>query len=211
MALTENQQRTAMFEGYKEKPYLDTAGYPTIGHGEKLENIKYSSDQGVPSHLQGQTRNTDQAGQSLQTHYQSVEQDVSNRFGEHWDGIPDDIKGVILDMGYNVGSQGLFDKFPGFISDIKAGIKSGSYEGAALNLKYKDPALGDNPGNYSDWWEQIGGKSTESNVNTGEWGKDSRVSNRGTANYDILMNYEDPDTALVNNVTTEQGSQAFSY
>lgn len=207
MAFTPAQERTMIFEGYKEKPYLDSRGYPTIGLGEKMEDIKYSKEQGVPEHLQGQTRTKEQAGENLSGHWNKVESDVANRFGDQWNNLPADIQGVILDLGYNMGTEGLFTKFPGFIEDITAG----NYENAAQNLKYKNPSLGDNPGNYSDWWNQVGGASTETNVNTGEWGADSRVSNRGTANYDILSNYQDPDEQLVSDVTTEQGSGAFNY
>tara|TARA_R100001082_G_scaffold59520_2_gene33015 strand:+ start:33 stop:656 length:624 start_codon:yes stop_codon:yes gene_type:complete len=207
MALKPYQERTAMFEGFKPNAYLDSMGYPTIGFGEKLENIKYTKEQGVPAHLQNLIRTREEAGTNLQSHYDQIMPDVINRFGENWKDIPTDIQGVVLDMGYNVGPDALFNKFPGFIDDIR----SGNYEGAAANLKYKDPALGDNPNNYSLWWNQIGGANTESNINTGEWGPDSRAVNRGTANYDVLMNYKSPDTELVDNVTTEQGSQAFNY
>ena len=207
MALKPHEERAMMFEGFKAEPYLDTMGYPTIGIGEKLENIRYSKEQGVPSHLKDKRRTMEESVQNLQRHFANIEQDVSNRFGKEWGDVPDDIKGVVLDMAYNIGASGLFDGFKGFIGDVK----SKDYKNAALNLKYKDPSIGDNPDNYSDWWNQVGGSKTETNVNTGEWGKESRASNRATANFDILSNYKDPESKMVDNVVTEQGSSAFTY
>ena len=195
MALTPAQERAMIFEGFREEPYLDNRGYPTIGIGEKLEDIQYTKEQGVPYHLQHERRTKDQSIENLQEHWSTLEEDVASRYGEDWEDLPQDVRDVVMDLSYNMGAEGLFTKFPGFLEDVQGG----NYQSAAQNLKYKDPAAGDNPANYSDWWNQVGGATTETNENTGEWSESARSSNRATSNYDVLMGQPISEDLMVEN------------
>ena len=144
---------------------------------------------------------SEEEGDSLYNEdYAKKQSEVQSLYGENWNTLPSEAQGVLTDMAYNVGSQGLFNKFPGLIKDIQ----SGNYSGAANQLKYKDTSLGDVEGNTSNWWNQVGGTTTEGNIASGEWGKGNRANNRGTSNYDVLSGLGDlssnqPVNSLFNN------------
>ena len=75
---------------------------------------------------------------------------------------PSEVMHAITEFGYNVGAQGVQDKFPGF----SAAIQEGNYELAAENLIWKDPsATGTimedgqevfDPKLTSKWYDQVG-------------------------------------------------------
>ena len=174
--------KTQFFEGgHKNKAYLDSEGYPTIGTGTLLEHQKYET---MPDQYANLDWSEEQGNQRFQEDYGIKQGEVQNLYGEGWESLPPQVQGRLTDMSYNVGSQGLFNKFPGLIKDIRAG----NYQDAANQLKYKDISKGDVEGNISQWWDQVGGVTTEGNIASGAWGGDSRSGNRATYNYDTLYN-----------------------
>lgn len=205
--------KTKFFEGgHKSQAYLDNLGKPTIGVGTLLDSSSYET---LPLQYQNLNWSEEQGNQRFVEDYETKQSQVANLYGDQWDSLPQQAKDIMTDMAYNVGSEGLFSKFPGFVDDMKAG----NYQNAAKQLKYKDPSAGDIEGNISDWWGQVGGTETESNINTGVWGGDARGGNRATYNYDALMNLggargNQPidnlgENDLIDQVVTEQGSTAF--
>lgn len=174
--------KTQSFEGgHKSKAYLDSEGYPTIGTGTLLEHQKYEN---MPEQYANMDWSKEQGNKRFQEDYGIKQGEVQNLYGEGWESLPPEVQGLLTDMSYNVGSQGLFNKFPGLIEDIR----SGNYEDAANQLKYKDISKGNVEGNTSQWWNQVGGATTEGNIASGAWGGDSRSGNRATYNYDTLHN-----------------------
>ena len=172
--------KTQFFEGgHKSQAYLDSEGYPTIGTGTLLEHQKYDT---MPDQYANLNWSEEQGNQRFQEDYGIKQGEVQNLYGEGWESLPPQVQGMLTDMSYNVGSQGLFNKFPGLIRDIR----SGNYQDAANQLKYKDISQGDVEGNTSQWWNQVGGATTEGNIASGAWGQDSRAGNRATYNYDTL-------------------------
>ena len=184
--LTPGQQMTQGFEGYKENVYIDSEGYPTIGAGSLIEHTKYDE---VPEHLQNLRLPYDQGGAELfQKEYNIKAGEVGRKYGEGWDKVPSDVKDIMIDLGFNLGTEGLYEKFPGFVSDIR----EGDYASAAGNLKYKDPSLGDVEGNISSWYEQVGGTKYESRVSEGKYSSEALKENRATRHYNTLLEMDDP-------------------
>ena len=185
--------RTKKFEGgHKSKAYLDSLGYPTIGTGSLLEHKAYDE---MPSQYAAMEMSEVEGDSLYNKDYNTKLNEVKSLYGEGFDSLPKEAQGVMTDMAYNVGSQGLFTKFPGMIEDIR----SGNYAGAANQLKYKNPELGDIEGNMSNWWEQVGGANTESKNLV-------RSGNRATSNYDVLYGLgdnvsSDPVNDVMNNNT----------
>jgi|2_EtaG_2_1085320.scaffolds.fasta_scaffold27942_3 GH24 family phage-related lysozyme (muramidase) len=203
------QSKTQEFEGgHRQRAYLDSLGKPTIGTGTLLENKSYSE---MPEQYRNMELSEEEGNRRFQEDYGTKMSEVEKLYGDKWGDLPDDVKGVMTDMAYNVGSEGLFNKFSGFIKDVR----KGNYANAAKNLKYKDRSKGDIEGNISNWWDQVGGVTTESNIASGEWGENSRTGNRATSNYDMLSNLgnkvsNQPIDRIMDNVVTEQGSRAFT-
>ena len=197
------QSRTQLFEGgHKEKAYLDSLGKPTIGTGTLLDNQSYDA---MPEHYATMNWSKEEGDKQFNTDYDTKKSEVQRLYGDNWGDLPQEAQDVMTDMAYNVGSEGLFNKFPGLIKDIKAG----DYGKAANQLKYKDPSKGDAEGNTSNWWNQVGGAKTEGNIASGAWAADSsRAANRGTYNFDALNKL---GNSIQNNVVNEQGSEAFNY
>ena len=178
--MSDSMKRTQGFEGgHKQSAYLDTLGYPTIATGSVLEHTKYDK---LPEKYANMNVSEAQGNEMFHQDYATKASEIEKLYGEGYGNLPQPVRDVMTDMAYNVGSEGLFKKFPGMVKDIRAG----NYGNAANQLKYKDISLGDTEGNISNWWNQVGGTTTEGNIASGEWGDNSRIGNRATANYDIL-------------------------
>ena len=106
--------------------------------------------------------------------YLEIEKVVKKKYGKGYDKLPQEAKGVLTDLAYNLGGFNLFEKFPGFIKDFK----KGDYKEAAKELKFINPDEGNM--DISKYWKQIGALNTENK----NW---KRSENRGTSNYDILL------------------------
>jgi len=169
----DSMQKTMNFEGYEEKPYLDSSGFPTIGIGNKLESVSYKKGQ-MPEKYSNMEVSKEKAINNYINNYLEIEGVVKKKYGKGYDKLPEDARGVLNDLAFNLGGFKLFDEFPGFIEDFK----KGQYGEAAKELKFTNPDEGDM--NFSKWWKQIGALNTE-NENL------KRSDNRGTSAYDILL------------------------
>jgi GH24 family phage-related lysozyme (muramidase) len=181
--LSNAMSRTKGFEGgHKSQAYLDSLGFPTYGTGKVLEHSKYDT---LPDKYSNMNLSEQEGDIMFHEDYNKKMSEVESLYGEKWGNLPKEAQNVMTDMAYNVGSQGLFKKFPGMIKDIQ----SGNYANAAKQLKYKDISKGDMEENVSDWWNQVGGSNTE---------KENliRAGNRATSNYDVL-------SGLGNNLETQ--------
>ena len=191
-ALMDNMLRTMTFEGgNREKAYLDSEGYPTIGVGHLLEKKKYEIPEGedetwVPEKFRDITWTEEQGKETFYDDYLNMQQDVSRRYGEdEFSSLPMKEQGILTDLAFNLGAEGLFGGaeskgFPGFLEDFR----EGRYGEAAKELQYKNP----DKDNFeeSDWWDQIGGDTTEERIAKGEWSEGDRKTNRATATFDLL-------------------------
>ena len=172
--LLDNMLRTMQFEGgYKENVYLDTEGYPTIGYGHKLSNERYEKGH-LPEEYKNMSWSEDEARESFLSDYSEKESRIKAKFGEQaYNKLPDGAKNILTDLAFNMGATKLFDKFPGFITDMQ----KGEYQDAAQELRYKNPDEGNMQ--MSRWWDQVGGDTTELK-------NEVRSGNRATSTYDIL-------------------------
>ena len=172
MTLTDSMLRTMEFEGgHKDKVYLDSEGYPTIGIGHLLDTLKYQT---LPDKYKDIIWSESQGITTFLQDYLEKEERTMSKFGKkEFNKMPDDAKGVLIDLSFNMGVKKLFDKFPGFIKDLK----KGNYADAAQELRYKNP----DKGNFdmSLWFDQVGGDTTEEENLV-------RSGNRATSAYDIL-------------------------
>jgi GH24 family phage-related lysozyme (muramidase) len=174
--------KTQYFEGgHKSKVYLDSEGKPTYGSGILVENKSYTKPEGapddwVPAKYRGMYLSEDDGWDLFEEKYEEKQKHVRYMYGEGFEDVPHEIKGLLYDLAYNLGAKKLFTEFDGFLSDIK----KGDYKEAAKELKHVNP----DKGNYktSKWWNQIGGTNTETeNL--------KRVDNRATYLYDLLMEH----------------------
>ena len=185
--LMDNMLRTMEFEGgHREKVYLDSEGYPTIGVGHLLERTKYEVPEGedpkswVPEKFRDITWTEQQGMDTFLEDYLNMQQDVSRRYGEEqFEALPKDAQGILTDLAFNLGAEGLFGGketkgFPGFLKDFR----EGKYGEAAKELQYKNP----DKGNFEEslWWGQVGGSKNEERNQV-------RADNRATATFDLLM------------------------
>ena len=178
--LMDNMLRTMEFEGgHREKAYLDSEGYPTIGVGKLLERTKYDV---LPEKYKDLEWSEEEGMSTFLEDYLNMQQDVASRYGEdEFSGLPLEAQSILTDLAFNVGPSKLFTSFPGFLEDIKGG----RYDEAAKELRYKNPDEGNLE--ESKWWGQVGGRSTEEKIASGEWAEEeSRTANRATATFDIL-------------------------
>ena len=169
----DSMQRTMMFEEYREKPYLDSSGFPTIGIGNKLESVSYKKGQ-IPEKYSNMSVSKVDAVKNYIDNYFEIQNVVKKKYGKDFDKLSTEAQGVITDLAYNLGAFKLFNEFPGFIEDFK----KGDYDEAAKELKFVNPDEGNM--DISKYWKQIGALNTE-NKNL------KRSDNRGTSAYDILL------------------------
>ena len=164
---------TKGFEGYKDHAYDDATGDPWVagqstghktgGYGTLLDsNTDYS---------QYTEKDWDN---KFGKDYKTKRGEIENYFGSDWAGMPPEVQDTVSDLSYNMGTSGLTTKFPGFISDIKAG----NYGDAAENLKYEDPNAANPVKNK--WWGEMGGDKYAAN----NWA--NPLENRGNYHYNQL-------------------------
>ena len=175
--ITDNMRRTMEFEGgHKKNVYLDTEGYPTIGYGHVLDTLKYDA---LPEKYKDVEWSKQEGLSTFLEDYIEKEERTARKFGkENYENLPEGAQAILVDLVFNMGAKKLFDKFPGFIKDLKAG----NYKEAAKELRYKNPDKGNM--DMSLWWDQVGGDTTEEKNLL-------RSGNRATSTYDILMSLGD--------------------
>ena len=175
--ITDNMRRTMEFEGgHKKNVYLDTEGYPTIGYGHVLDTLKYDT---LPEKYKDVEWSKQEGLSTFLEDYIEKEERTARKFGkENYENLPEGAQAILVDLVFNMGAKKLFDKFPGFIKDLKAG----NYKEAAKELRYKNPDKGNK--DMSLWWDQVGGDTTEEKNLL-------RSGNRATSTYDILMSLGD--------------------
>jgi GH24 family phage-related lysozyme (muramidase) len=110
-SMSPDMMRTKQFEGgHQSKAYLDSLGYPTIGTGKVLEHQKYDT---MPNQYSSMNMSEEEGDSLYNEDYAKKQSEVQSLYGENWNTLPSEAQGVLTDMAYNVGSQGLFNKFPG--------------------------------------------------------------------------------------------------
>ena len=128
----------------------------------------------APEEYKNMSWSQEKARESFMSDYSEKESRVKAKFGEQaYNKLPDEAKNILTDLAFNMGATKLFDKFPGFITDMQ----KGEYQDAAQELKYKNPDKGNMQ--MSNWWDQVGGDTTESR-------NEVRSGNRATSTFDIL-------------------------
>jgi GH24 family phage-related lysozyme (muramidase) len=177
--LTDNMRMTKKFEGQKEHVYIDTEGNPTYGIGHKL-----TEDELGLFGLSGQSYAENQDFEDLRVSKQKIDevfpkdyanaqnsaQNVLGLGDSDYQNIPENIRGIVTDMVFNMGATGLLQKFPNFLSDVRAG----DYDAAASQLKFTDPSLDMSSEGESAYFKQ--------------------TKDRAQAHYDTLSNYSNYDT-----------------
>ena len=101
-------------EGFRDKPYLCTAGRLTVGHGRNL------SDRGISKV---------EALYLLKNDIFECEDDLKKIFGSHFGAFPEIAQRVLIDMRFNLGAKG-FRGFKNFI----AAMKKSDYQKAKLEM-----------------------------------------------------------------------------
>jgi len=131
---TPAQEMTQGFEGGFIPEIHDVQGVPHVGYGFNITepHVKKQIPEDV---LSGKRNLTEIEGnQIFKQLYKGAEQDTKSVYGKEWESIPEEAKGRITDISYNLG-KGSLAKFEGF----KEGIVSGDYPRAAEELRYTDP------------------------------------------------------------------------
>jgi GH24 family phage-related lysozyme (muramidase) len=140
--------RVKQHEGVKSKVYLDSRGIPTIGVGFNLnrqDSLQRLNSIGVNYQLvkSGKAALSDSQistllMQDLNSAYEQAKSLIPN-----WDSLPDQIKGVLTEMAFNLGKQGL-SEFKNFLSYITAY----DYDKASTEML------------RSSWARQVGNRAT---------------------------------------------------
>lgn len=115
-----------LHEGKRAKPYRDTVGKLTIGVGRNLDDVGLSDDE-IEYLLKNDLRRV---------------QTELNRAIPWWEGLSPVRQKVLLDMAFNLGTEGLM-KFKNTLAYIKAG----DYRRAAENML------------VSKWAKQVKGRA----------------------------------------------------
>lgn len=154
-------------------PYKDTTGNWTIGYGHKLSGEEIKSlvgDYDVSQTSKGYEVASGSPGWSIEEGEASLSRDYGEKllhtghyFGQH----PEPVMHALTEFGYNIGAEGITDKFPAFTT----AIKKGEYELAAENLIWKDPSQKgtimdegkeiNDPALTSKWYQQVGSERAE--------------------------------------------------
>ncbi|BAQ84240.1 Phage-related lysozyme (muraminidase) (COG3772) [uncultured Mediterranean phage uvMED] len=114
-------------EGFKDKAYLCTEGYVTIGIGEKIgpkctqeELAYYYGDMTMPKSA---------AYELLTYRLQNFRAQVQKQYGAQWCELSEPRRIILLSMAYQLGVKGLF-KFKNMINALKHEDYSEAYEEA---------------------------------------------------------------------------------
>ena len=139
----EDMQRTKQFEGFVPSIYLDTKNKRTIGYGFNIDDAGVASQlpQDVVSGRRKLKRS--EADAIFGKLYVNARVNVSKLVGDKvFNGLPDDVKYVLTDMSYNMGTT----KLGGFKNMLKAVAKN-NWSGAANEMV------------DSNWYSQVGNRS----------------------------------------------------
>jgi GH24 family phage-related lysozyme (muramidase) len=166
---SEYQTHVGTATSEKFLPYIDTTGNWTIGYGHKLSEEEIRTlvgDTPIETTKSGYQVATSSPGWSYEEAEGSLSKDYNEKllhtthyFGSH--SAP--VMHALTEFGYNIGAQGIVDKFPAF----SAAIESGDYSKAAENLIWKNPENtgyiegegGEqvyDPKLTSKWYQQVG-------------------------------------------------------
>lgn len=137
------RKQTKQFEGWRDKPYIDTRGVPTIGWGFNLTDSLVKSL--VPKDVQQGKRplTKTEAMPIFDKLYARAESTARDYLGDKFDVLPDPVKDVVTDMSYNLGS-----KINGF-KNMKKEILLGDTQGIGFEMM------------NSDWFKQVGNRSKQ--------------------------------------------------
>lgn len=139
----DDMDMTMQHEGWREKPYKDTVGKQTIGYGFNIDDpsVRALIPQDV---LSGKRELNEKEAQPIFGKlYFRARNDVKNLVGEDtYSRLPDDVKGVLTDMSYNMGRN----KLSGFVNMLKA-VQRQDWQKTAAEMK------------NSKWYRQVGDRS----------------------------------------------------
>lgn len=131
------KQMTKDFEGFRETPYLDTKGIPTVGYGFNI------SAGGVPQDVARGIRKMKrpEADKLFEKKYVEAENRAARFAGPQYDALSEDQQAILNDMAYNLGDK-LF-KF----KNMRAAIKEQRLQDVPREMK------------DSAWYGQVGNRS----------------------------------------------------
>jgi len=156
----EFKAQTKVFEGWRDKPYKDTRGVPTIGWGFNLNDKLVKALIPVEVKQGKRPLTKEEAMPIFDRLYTRAENTARAYVGfKEFDKLPEEVKDTVTDMSYNMGG-----KIHGF-KDMKKSILAGDSLGIALAMK------------DSKWFKQVGNRSKQhylSMVNMGDYSMDSR-------------------------------------
>ena len=111
-------------EGFSVIPYYDTEGYPTIGYGQKLSNIRYYplSDLRVTEEVAREQMNL-----VISSIYKTMDNNM--HYKTEWRNLNNDRKAVIVSMIYQMGYVGVM-KF----EKMWAAIKHNKFKSAYVEM-----------------------------------------------------------------------------
>jgi len=131
------KKMTKDFEGFRERPYRDTLGIPTVGYGFNI------SAGGVPEEVASGSRSMsrEEADAIFEPKYLEAEGRARSFAGPVYDRLPEEKKAILNDMAYNLGDR-LF-KF----ENMQAAIHEQRFGDVPKEMK------------DSKWYKQVGRRS----------------------------------------------------
>jgi lysozyme len=136
-------EMTKLFEGFRDKPYMDTKNNKTIGYGFNLGDKTVRRM--IPSDVAAGTRPLDrESAESIYAvlRHRAMQDAIAYVGNDTFKSLPTAKKAVLIDMAYNLGGE----KLAGF-KDMKAAILKGDFRAAANEMK------------NSNWWGQVGNRA----------------------------------------------------
>ena len=137
MSMFKFKQMTKDFEGYRDRPYKDTKGIPTVGYGFNI------SSGGIPDDVATGKRpmSVPEADAIFEPKYAEAQGRAARFAGRAYGSLDETKQGILNDMAYNLGDR-LF-KF----EDMRSAIV--------------ENRLGDAPAEMKDslWYNQVGDRS----------------------------------------------------
>lgn len=99
--MTDYKKLTKTFEGFRDKPYKDTKGIPTVGYGFNISSGGVPQD--VARGIRKMTR--PEADKIFDAKYLEAENRAAEFAGPQYDSLPIEKKAVLNDMSYNLGNK----------------------------------------------------------------------------------------------------------
>ncbi len=131
-SVNEGMRMTQQFEGFREQPYLDTRGIPTIGYGFNMK-----ANPGLPAYM-----TPEQAQPLFNKFYGEADQRARKFVGSSvYDSLTPNQMNILTDMAYNLG-----DRLNGF-ERMRAAIQKKNNKKVIREMK------------DSDWYAQVGDRS----------------------------------------------------